>query len=222
LRTPIVVDTHERIIDGRNRSAACVLANVEPVLEVFAGNDEAILKLVVSLNVHRRHLSESQRAMIASKIATMPKGGIVGNQNAAKQKTNSSIELLDSVSEGVTQKAAADALNVSVPSVKRANVVHRHGTERLKEAVVNGDVSVKKASEIARLPEAEQEKALTEKPSSRIASAPQAQAPVKSRGVGVRLAHEAIACLKKIPVNDALRLDGMKIVKNWIKENGGV
>src|ERR1041385_5743384 len=66
-REPIIL--HEgKILDGRNRYLACERAAVEPIVENFSGDDP--LAFVVSLNLIRRHLSESQRAMVAAKIAT--------------------------------------------------------------------------------------------------------------------------------------------------------
>lgn len=42
----------------------------------------------------------------------------------------------------------------------------------------------------------------------------------KPQGIGVYNAHEAIACLKKIPAADPLRKRGLQIVKQWIEDNG--
>ena len=39
------------------------------------------------------------------------------------------------------------------------------------------------------------------------------------RGVGVERAHEAIACLKRIPKDDGLRDRAFQIVSDWIKHN---
>lgn len=41
----------------------------------------------------------------------------------------------------------------------------------------------------------------------------------KSRGVGIQRAHEAIACLKRIPENDGLRKQGFQVVADWIRHN---
>lgn len=41
----------------------------------------------------------------------------------------------------------------------------------------------------------------------------------QSRGVGVRMAHEAIAALKRIPLSDGLRQDAFDMVQDWIKTN---
>jgi hypothetical protein len=62
----------ERVLDGVHRQNACLEAGVEPRYEKFFGADP--VSFVLSNNLARRHLSESQRAMIAAKIAALPKG----------------------------------------------------------------------------------------------------------------------------------------------------
>jgi ParB-like chromosome segregation protein Spo0J len=71
LREPIIM-LEEMILDGRNRYRACVAAGVEPCFTPFRGDDP--LAFVVDANLHRRHLSESQRAMVAAKLATLAHG----------------------------------------------------------------------------------------------------------------------------------------------------
>lgn len=166
LRQPIVIDSHERIIDGRNRHAACQLAGVKPVYEPFIGSDAEVLKLVISLNLQRRHLTDSQRAMVAAEIANIDDG---------RPKKTSSIE---DVSPPITQQAAADMLHVSKTSVERATVVKKKGTDELRAAVVNGDVTVTKAAEIAVLPAAEQPAAIQEY----VANPPRQKAHQSSHG----------------------------------------
>lgn len=148
LRQAIVVDDQERIIDGRNRYRACKMAGVEPTLEPFVGNDEAVLRLVISLNLHRRHLNESQRAMIASDVANRKHG----QRGPARQKDGA----IAPSSDGVSQGEAADAFNVSRDSVKRASKVQEKGTPELQNAVIDGQVSVSKAAKLADLPPEQQ------------------------------------------------------------------
>jgi ParB/RepB/Spo0J family partition protein len=60
---PIVLAPSGRLLDGRNRLAACKLAKVEPVFEVYEGDEDAY---AMRVNFARRHLTKGQRAMIAA------------------------------------------------------------------------------------------------------------------------------------------------------------
>lgn len=53
------------IIDGRNRYMACRDVGVEPAFREWSGEGGSITQFVISLNMNRRHLNSSQRAMIA-------------------------------------------------------------------------------------------------------------------------------------------------------------
>lgn len=125
------------ILDGRNRYRACVAAGVEPHFEVFEGADP--VAFVVSKNVARRHLDESQRAIAAAKIAVLQRGD---NQHASI--------------EAPSQAKAATLLNVSRSGVQRAREVLTDGAPELVRAVEAGRVSVSAAADVATLPKVEQ------------------------------------------------------------------
>ena len=61
-----------QIIDGRNRYRASTVAAVDCPMREYTGDDPAAF--VVSLNLKRRHLTESQRAMVAAKLANLDRG----------------------------------------------------------------------------------------------------------------------------------------------------
>lgn len=149
LRQPIVL-LDGAILDGRNRFAACAEAGVEPRFENYTGPDP--VGYVVSTNLHRRHLTESQRAMVAARIANMAPGD--------NQFSGGGANLPDLL--GKTAKAsvpvseAADMLNVSERSVKAARAVQREAVPELIAAVESGAVAVSTAADLARLPQAEQ------------------------------------------------------------------
>jgi len=107
-----------KILDGRNRFAACLVAKVEPRMKEYSGKDP--LGFVLSKNLHRRHLSTKERAEIAAKIATMKRGG--------NQRNKASNEAL------LSQQAAAEALKVSRSSVQRAANKLRSSKAKSKEA----------------------------------------------------------------------------------------
>lgn len=138
LREPVILTPDNLILDGRNRYRACMEAGVAPRFETYEGADHAAF--VVSLNLKRRHLNESQRAMVAAKVATLDKG----------QRQDRSID------PSTTVHQAADLLNVSEPSVKRARKVHDRGAPELTRAVERGDISVSAAADISERPHEEQ------------------------------------------------------------------
>lgn len=131
-----IITLNGEILDGRNRYAACELAEISPWLKAYQGDDP--LSFVIGHNLHRRHLNESQRAMVAVKLATMKKGHrsdlppiggrlVVGQEDAAKM------------------------MNVGTTTVTRASAVRKNGIPELQAAVERGDVSVSAAEVVARL-----------------------------------------------------------------------
>lgn len=142
LREPITLSSDGRILDGRNRYRACEEAGVTPHFVTWDGADP--VAFVVSLNLHRRHLNERQRAVVAGKIANLTHG----------QRADQTGKFTDLTP--VTQQAAADLLNVSERSVRNARVVLTEGAPELVAAVERGEVAVSTAAVIASAPKSEQ------------------------------------------------------------------
>jgi len=134
LHEPIVV-FEDKILDGRNRYRACEAAGLEPTFTVYTGDDP--VAYVISLNLRRRHLSESQRAMVAAKLATLKLGD---NQH----------------SEGLPIGRSSELLTVGERSVARAREVQEYGAPELIHAVEQGAVSVSAAADVAMLPQQNQ------------------------------------------------------------------
>jgi N6-adenosine-specific RNA methylase IME4/ParB-like chromosome segregation protein Spo0J len=123
------------VLDGRNRYRACKAAGFE--IEVmnfdeYTGDDP--LSFVISLNIHRRHLDESQRAMAGAKFANM------------RQGTRTDLAQICAMS----QSEAAARLNVSRRSIQYAKQVSEHGVPELIAAVEKGGISVSAAADIAK------------------------------------------------------------------------
>jgi ParB family chromosome partitioning protein len=113
----------------------------------YGGDETSLVAFVVSLNLHRRHLDESQRAMVAGKLANLKHG----------QRADASID-----ASAVTQRQAAELLNVSRPSVQLAREVLDHGAPELVAAVERGEVSVSAAAQASELPIEEQREVVAE------------------------------------------------------------
>lgn len=64
-REPIWLHRDRRIIDGRNRANACTRLGIDPRTQTYIGPDEHLVEFVVSLNLHRRHMTSDQRAACA-------------------------------------------------------------------------------------------------------------------------------------------------------------
>lgn len=62
LNHPITI-YHNQILDGRNRFEACKIANIKPDFREYTGNTPAAF--VVSENLKRRHLTQSQAAALS-------------------------------------------------------------------------------------------------------------------------------------------------------------
>jgi hypothetical protein len=54
------------LLDGRNRLRACAIANMPPRFVEWSGTG-SVAAWIFSVNLHRRHLSTSQRAMLAAR-----------------------------------------------------------------------------------------------------------------------------------------------------------
>jgi ParB-like chromosome segregation protein Spo0J len=63
---PILLDCDGLLLDGRNRARACEIAGVKPLFATIAQPIPDPLAYVVSLNVKRRNMSASQKAMSAA------------------------------------------------------------------------------------------------------------------------------------------------------------
>jgi hypothetical protein len=171
LREKIV--RHEgKVLDGRNRLRACELADVDPRFADYEGDDP--LGFVVSKNLHRRHLTESQRAMVAGRLA---------NLQAPKSGTRKAVT------------AAAESLSVSPRSVDAARKVEADGVPELADAVEKGEVSVSAAAEVAKLPKADQRKAVR----SGLGAIKDAAKKAKAPPVSEELVGKVAAALRKNP-----------------------
>lgn len=132
---PVVLDGQGRLLDGRNRARACQALGIDVKETRYHGDDP--VGFVVSHNMQRRHLTESQRAMVAARLANM------------RQGARTDLGSIDPKS-AVSTEDAAKTLNVSTASVKRAKTISRHGTDDEKKSVEDGQATVSKVAKTIR------------------------------------------------------------------------
>ncbi|HJT35623.1 MAG TPA: ParB N-terminal domain-containing protein [Pirellulales bacterium] len=171
---PIVV-YHGQILDGRNRLRACEMSEVEPRFTEWDGVGSP-LAFVLARNLHRRHLNESQRAMIAARArelfeeeaaareAAHQFGRLHENASTAGEDFKNLREITACANlhkpEMHANAEAAAMLNVSTRSVATAAKVLKEGDQKLIEAVDAGTVAVSDAAAVVDLPKRKQRRAV--------------------------------------------------------------
>jgi hypothetical protein len=131
LRDPIIL-FEGTILDGRNRYRACLQAGVKPRTEEFSGGDPALF--VADRNLHRRHLTDGQKAMAAAKLAKL----------SAMNKFMARPDGAISIGE------AAKLANVCGKTITNAREIYTHGTPEEIAAVSNGTAAVTPTADVVR------------------------------------------------------------------------
>jgi ParB family chromosome partitioning protein len=130
-----------KILDGRNRYRACCELGID--MDFMECSDEVNetkgfdpVQFVLSKNLHRRHLKQSQRAMIGAKMAGLKRGDV---------KTQR-----DGLQNCIPSEDAASLLSVSERSVNAAKYVLEHGSAALIEAVEACEITVSMAEKLCK------------------------------------------------------------------------
>lgn len=166
LLDPIVI-LDGQILDGRNRYRAAVAAGLiaedyelpsgywgAPEIgrfSLYIAEDRGDpLTWVLSKNLHRRHLDESQRSAVAARLETVTHGGARatsdGEQDASLQLTRAEISKI---------------VNVSPRTIASSKKVLNEGAPELFQAIESGKVKASVAEKLLTLPKAQQVEAAT-------------------------------------------------------------
>ena len=180
---PIVL-FENKILDGRNRYNVCKEVTVKPdFVELSAGTNP--IAYVISANEQRRHMSQSQRALVAAKLASLKLGD---NQHSG--------------GEGLSIEKASQLLNVSPASVSRCKNVLSAGVPELVQMVEQDQLAASVAEELAKQTKDKQTE-LVKQSASAVRKFVKAEKekgetpPAKSDGVDA-LANRLMAALKKL------------------------
>ena len=219
-REDIVVWCNQ-VIDGRNRLRACEELGREPSIAEL-DEDQDPWKYVISHNLHRRHLTTSQRAMVASKMAKLKHGT---NQHKKEELQNCNSSSLED---------AAGALSVSKRSVMTAKTVQERASDDVKEAVENGTISVSLGAKLADVvPDKEQQTEILKQGVKAVRDAVKDKNPTKPKQQRERkieepvwedvvdedddLAGKAVAEFKKLW--NKCDATGKRAIRVWLDEN---
>ena len=164
------------LVDGRNRWRACELAGVEPLIVAREFESEAVCaRWIVATNLHRRHLTATQRAMLAARIlpmfeaearerqavgvANLRQGDEVPVPAILPEPGDADIDPVEPAQPRHVREArsqAAEQLQVSPRAVQSAKAVLEHGSSELVAAVERGEAAIHNAEQIAKLSHEEQ------------------------------------------------------------------
>lgn len=148
-----------KIIDGRNRHKACVDAGVSPRFREWDGNG-SLVSFVVSLNLNRRHLNSSQKAIIALEVEKHLAGeaknrqsesGKVYGRGIGQEKV---VQIFEQPMSGRASEQAAKVTNTNRQYVVDAKKIVEQAPE-LKDVVLSGKMNIPDAKAVAKLPEAQ-------------------------------------------------------------------
>jgi SAM-dependent methyltransferase len=150
LRNP-VVRYHGQILDGRNRLAACKIAKVKPRFVEWDGQGSP-LQWVISENLIRRHLTASQRAVIAFDLLPLLEDEAKTRQRLSQGRGKKGAKSSATFSgDGKASEVAARIARTNATYVEAAKAISKAAPELVKK-VRAGDLSIPDAKRLADIP----------------------------------------------------------------------
>ena len=145
-----------KILDGRHRYKACLQERVEARTRDYVGSDPA--GFVASENSSRRHLTESQLAMVGARLAEV-EGQRARERQIQLGRSHGEAPLDPCGSKGGngrTTEIIGDKLGIGKNTVQRAIKVTRKGEPEVVKAVEQGRMTVNEAARVVDLNAASQ------------------------------------------------------------------
>jgi|GEM_PF-1958192 len=180
LNKPIVL-VNGKLLDGRNRLLACDRAGVEARFEDYEGDDP--VGWALSLNFHRRHLTDTQKALVGAKAERLLMARVAASLPQASSETPPAEEAPAADATPAEAQAADDAappkpaqvakqvrrtaaalVNVSERAIARGKKLIDKAVPELVQAVEVGTVPLTAASTVAELEPPRQREVIAEGP----------------------------------------------------------
>lgn len=157
---PIIITAADLVLDGRNRLEACKRAKVEPEIQLWDREDDEISPTawVMSRNLRRRHLTDSQKAMVAVDAlpllqaeakARQKMGGRPANKGSAPVRDHSltapapAPPKAAAATNGKAAAAAGKAVGVSTRIVEQAKALIAKAPKAELEKIRSGEKTIK-------------------------------------------------------------------------------
>ena len=139
------------VLDGRNRWAACNAAGISPEIKVYTGDDP--LGFVVAINLRRRHMNFTQRAMLGAELKSQYTDearerrlvNLKQGEEFPEPPTSAAREVGDS------RDRAAAAVGVSHGYIDMAAQIKEKAPEMVDD-VLRGEVPLLQARAISKVP----------------------------------------------------------------------
>ena len=154
-----IVTLRGQILDGRNRFAACQIAGVKRRFVEWDG-DGSPVAWVVATNLMRRHLTASQRALVAFDLLPMLEDEAKDRQRLSPGRGKKAANKL-ATSSGKASQVAARIAKANSAYVERLKSVSKKAPEIIPE-VKSGRITVAEAVRLSLLEEYRRELVLKE------------------------------------------------------------
>ncbi len=205
-----------KILDGRNRYRACTIAGVEVRSKTFNGTFDEAIDFSLSLNEKRRHLTASQRAMVALEVEKLRaerakerrrealearRDPETGKSTSTSPKVGVTGQATEPASPRPRQEAAREAaaiMKVSHSYVSDAKAVAAKAPE-LVESVKSGTMTLPEAKKLAALPVVERRAALDKLDAGEVQDVRQAVASVQREKLAITVATSPYSALSLPP-----------------------
>ena len=129
-REPVIL-YDGKILDGRNRYRACVELGIPPQFDYSkASTDDEALRESVSRNLHRRHLTASQRAMVGAELLPMFEA-MAKERQGERTDISANLRGCSKATGSKASEEVAELGNISARSVESAKRVIDNGVADL-------------------------------------------------------------------------------------------
>lgn len=160
---PIIV-YEDKILDGRNRYNACMKLGIKPKMKDYDGENLSPLNFVISKNIKRRHLTASQKAILALEIKPLLEKEakkrqlsglkqykentvqeIIPEREEKKENGDTVVPKVAQREKGRTIEQAGKILGVGKEYIRKAEKVKKEAPE-LVEKIMAGEMNLSEAS----------------------------------------------------------------------------